>query len=393
MEIRIDQRSLLQMLYRAQGIVDKKSTLNVLAHVLIESVGKDAVRVSCTDYDVALVAVYPAEVIEPGAMAVNGKNVFDVVKSLPHSEVSLKTRENHWVDLSCGRSAFKLAGIPPADFPEQKDPEELPGINVDRRTLLDMIDKTIFSVSNDETRMNLNGVYFQAEAADAGEKPSAGQPELEGDNDIAADAVKISMVSTDGHRLSRSVKIVPTADPLEKPMDAIVHRKGVQEVRRILEGEDETVTIYSHENNMVFRYENAVLFVRQIEDSFPEYGKVIPKSSAINVHLDKQELLDGIRRTATLTSAKVSVVRMGFEEGSIVLTTNNPEYGEARVEVDADYSGESLTAGFNYRYMQDVLSVIQGDVVTFRINDEFSPGLIESDDDPGSSFVIMPMRI
>lgn len=376
MEIRIDQRVLLQMLYRAQGIVDKKSTLNVLAHVLIESVGKDAVRISCTDYDVGLLAVYPAEVLEPGAMAVNGRNVFDVVKALPDAPVTLKKQPNHWVDLTCGRSAFKLTGIPAEDFPEQKDPEDLPGVTLDRTTLLQLIDKTIFSISTDESRMNLNGAYFKAEPADDDRTQ-----------------LRISMVSTDGHRLSRVVRELPVPDPVEKTLDAIVHRKGIQELKRILEGDDESVQISSFQNNMVFRYENAVLFVRQIEDSFPEYEKVIPRDSAVNVALDKNELLQAIRRTATLTSAKVSIVKVSLEDGKVVLTTNNPDYGEARVEVDAEYSGKTIVVGFNYRYMMDVLGVIEGEAVQFKINDEFSPGVLESENDPGATFVIMPMRI
>ena len=376
MEIRIEQRVLLQMLYRAQGIVDKKSTLNVLAHVLIESVGKDAVRISCTDYDVGLLAVYPAEVIEPGAMAVNGRNVFDVVKALPDAPVTLKKQPNHWVDLSCGRSQFKLTGIPPEDFPEQKDPEELPGIVLDRTTLLQLIDKTIFSISTDESRMNLNGAYFKAE-------PAEGDPAV----------LRVSMVSTDGHRLSRVRRELPVPDPVDKPIDAIVHRKGIQELKRILEGDDERVQISSFQNNMVFRYENAVLFVRQIEDSFPEYEKVIPRESAVGVALDKQELLQAIRRTATLSSAKVAIVKVSLEKEKVVLTTNNPDYGEARVEIDADYAGQTIVVGFNHRYVMEVLSVIEGEKVLFKINDEFSPGVIESDSDPGATFVIMPMRI
>lgn len=374
MELRVEQRVLLQMLYRAQGIVDKKSTLNVLAHVLIESVGDESIRMSCTDYDVGLITDYPAEVVDGGKLALNGKNFFDVVKSLPPEMVTLKSQANHWVEVTCGRSSFKLAGIPPEDFPEQKDPEEAEGFSVDRSTLLGFIDKTIFSISTDESRMNLNGAYFLAEPA--------------GDN-----ATRVTFVSTDGHRLSRATRELTSPEPVTKRMDAIVHRKGIQELRRILDGEAETVRISSYQNNMVFRYENAVLLVRQIEDSFPEYNKVIPSASKNAVKIHRQELHDAIRRTATLTSAKVSIIKLALEPDRAVITTTNPDFGEARVDIDIEYSGDKVVVGFNYRYMLDVLGVIDGDEVTFKINDEFSPGLLESDDDPGSTFVIMPMRI
>jgi DNA polymerase III subunit beta len=375
MQIRMEQRVLLQALWRAQGIIDKKANLNVLAHVLIESVGKDAVRVSCTDYDVGLIATYPAEVIEEGAMTLSGKNSFDVIKSLPNAPVRLERQPNHWVTVECGRSTFRLAGIPAEDFPEQKEPEDFTGFTVDKGTLLRLIDRTIFSVSMDESRMTLNGVYFRADPV-----PEGG-------------GMRLAMVSTDGHRLSRVLTEVMSPVSLSTPIDAIVHRKGVNELKRILEGEDVSVEVATHQNNIIFRYGNAVLLVRQIEDSFPEYEKVIPKSSKIAVEIAKQELLEGVRQTSTLNSSKVSVVRFGLEKGRAVLSTTNPEQGEARVEIDIEYDGEEVAVGFNHRYLLDVLQVISGPQVTFKLNDEFSPGILESDEDPGATFVIMPMRI
>ncbi len=374
MELRVEQRVLLQMLYRAQGIVDKKSTLNVLAHVLVESVGQDAIRMSCTDYDVGLIAEYPAEILEEGAIAINGKNFFDVVKSLPAEPVTLRSQANHWVEVTCGRSSFKLAGIAPREFPEQKEPEDTVGFSIDRATLLGFIDKTIFSMSTDESRMNLNGAYLLAEPVDGM-------------------ASRITFVSTDGHRLSKASRELPSPEPVERRMDAIIHRKGVQELRRVIDGDSETVRISSYQNNMVFRYENAVLLVRQIEDSFPEFTKVIPTSPKNIVKIDRQELHDAIRRTATLTSVKVSIIKVILDANRLVITTTNPDYGEAKVDIDVAYEGPRIVVGFNYRYLLDVLNVIEGDEVLFKINDEFSPGLLESDDDPGTTFVIMPMRI
>lgn len=376
MEFRVEQHVLANLLFKTQGIVDKKSTLNVLAHVLIESDGKEAIRVSCTDYDVALIATYPAEILEAGAMAVNGKKLFEVVKSLPNEPVTLKTGANNRIDISCARSAFKLVGIPPEDFPEQKEPERTEGLTIDRQSLLRMVDKTIFSVSHDESRMNLNGVYFKAEPH--GDDPGT---------------VRVSMVSTDGHRLSRVVKDIVTPEPLTERMDAIVHRKGIFELRRVLDGEDESVQIASAQNNMVIRYENTLLFVRQIEDSFPEYDKVIPASPSIAIDLPLREFQGAITRTATLTSAKVSGVKLALESGKVVLSTNNPDYGEARVEIDVDYTGDPVVVGFNYRYILDVLGVIEGEMIQLKMNDEFSPGLLESEEDQGATFVVMPMRI
>ncbi len=375
MKIKIEQRVLLQALWRAQGIIDKKSSLNVLAHLLIETVGNDAIRISCTDYDVGLIATYQAEILEPGKMTLNGKHSFDVIKSLPNEQVTLELQDNHWSKVECARSSFKLAGIPADDFPEQQEPDVTDGFEVDKSTLLRLIDRTIFSVSSDESRMTLNGVYFRAEQS---EEPGS---------------MRLTMVSTDGHRLSKVTTDVMTPTTLAEPVDAIVHRKGIHELKRILESDEVGVHVSTQGNNIIFSYGNAVMLIRQIEDSFPEYEKVIPKNSKISVEIDKLEFLENVRRTATLTSSKLLVVRFALERDKVVLSTNNPEQGEAHVEMDVDYDGDSVAVGFNHRYLQDVLQVISGPQVTCKINDEFSPGVIESEEDPGATFVIMPMRL
>ncbi len=375
MEFTIDRPTLQSALYKTQGIVDKKSTMNVLAHVLIESTDNEHIRVVSTDYDVVLVSVHPCEVSEPGAIAVNGRYAFEVVRNLPLGPVKLKSQPNHWVQVTCGRADFKLVGIPAEDFPEQAAATDVEYLSIPRATLLGMIDRTVFSVSTDESRMNLNGVFMQVTPLEDGAR------------------YEIRLVSTDGHRLSLVRQEVASDTPVTRPLSAIIHRKGIVELRRVLEGSSDTVQFGIYRNNIVFRYEETVVFVRQIEETFPEYQKVVPVAPRLVAPVDRTSFIEAVRRTATLTSAKTAVVKLTLMPGRLLLSTTNPEFGEAHDELDTSYDGREVTVGFNHRYLLDVLAVLSGESVKFSIDDEFSPGLLTSDDEEGSRFVIMPIRI
>lgn len=372
MEFKIDKQVFLNGLYKVQGIIDKKSTLNVLSHVLITS-DSDGIRMTSTDYDVVLFGHHPSEVIQPGSMAVNGRSLFDVVKSLPNDVIHLRSLENHWVEVVCGRSRFRLTGIPSDDFPVFQQDDGIATFTVDKAVIQSMIEKTGFSVSTDETRLNLNGVYFQA------------QPDGEG-------RLRLVMVSTDGHRLSKVEETVES-NWSGTGAEAIIHKKGVFELKRMLDGVDEQTQVGFHQANVVFKNDGNTMFIRQIEEAFPDYTKVIPASNSIQVEINKDAMLDAVRRIATLTSTKTSVIRMEIAPGKLILVSSNPEAGEGRDEIDVDYSGEPLAVGFNYRYLLDVLGAIDGGTIRFEINDQFSPGVIRSDEDPNAVFVIMPMRI
>jgi len=371
-EFTIDKQTFLNGLYKVQGIIDKKSTLNVLSHVLISS-DSEGIRMTSTDYDVVLFGHYKAQITQPGTMAVNGRSLFDVVKSLPNEVIHLKSLENHWVEVSCGRSRFRLTGIPSEDFPQFQDDAGIATFPVEKSVIQSMIEKTAFSVSTDETRLNLNGVYFQA------------QPDGNG-------RLRLVMVSTDGHRLSKVEETIDStwAGPAS---EAIIHKKGVFELKRMLDGVDEQTEIGFHQANVVFKNDGNTMFIRQIEEAFPDYTKVIPSTNTIQVEINKDAMLDAVRRIATLTSTKTSVIRMEINSNKLILVSSNPEAGEGRDEIDVSYDGEPLAVGFNYRYLLDVLGAIDGGIIRFEINDQFSPGVIKSDEDPNAVFVIMPMRI
>ena len=375
LEIEIDRQAFLSTLYKAQGVVDRKSTVSVLSHILVEPTNDEGIRITGTDYDVVFRSEIPARVIQGGRACVHGKSLFDVVKSLDSPTVHLRVADNHWVDVDAGRSRFKLAGIDPADFPDIQSPSEVASFGMSRATLKDLIEKTSFSVSGDETRMNLNGVFFKVE------------PAAEGDD------LKMTLVSTDGHRLSKVEVNIEAAGYDGHTYQAIIHRKGVQEIRRLLEDDGDQLQVGFARGHVVFESGGDSFTVRQIEDTYPDYGRVIPPSSSIKIEVNRQAMMQAIRRIAILTSSKTYIVKMELEGGHLAFATSNPDYGEGRDEIDVDYHGDPLVVGFNYSYLLDVLGVLHSDTVMVECSDAFSPAVITAPSEAGALFVVMPMRI
>jgi DNA polymerase-3 subunit beta len=374
LEMEIDRIAFLGMLYKAQGVVDRKSTINVLSHLLIEPTPEGTVNMTGTDYDVVLQASLPAKISQGGSAAVNGKSLFDVVKSLDTPTVHLRTLDNHWVEVTAGRSRFKLAGISADDFPSISTPSDVIWIGISKPIFKDLIEKTAFSVSDEETRMNLNGVFFKVEP---------------GDENMA----RLSMVSTDGHRLSRVITDAEVQGYDGRSFEAIVHKKGIQEVRRLLEDDAAMVEVGFARGYVLLRVGDTTLTVREIEDTYPDYERVIPPSSPMKVEVNRQRMIQAIRRIAILTSSKTYIVKMELGNGRLAFTTSNPDYGEGSDEIDVSYDGDAMVIGFNYVYLLDVLGVLKGDTVTLECADGFSPTVVTSESEPGALFVVMPMRI
>jgi DNA polymerase III subunit beta len=382
MKIRTEQRVLLQALHAVRGIVDKKSTLNVLAHVLIETVGKDAFRVSATDYDAGLVAVYPCEVEEPGKCCVAATAALAAVKTLPDVPCALATMPNHWLEVTCAKAKLHLLGIPPEDFPEMPRPEEACVAVLDRSALLGVVDHCAPCMSSDESRMNLCGILLELAAASP--------------VDCSTPAVRAQATATDGHRLAHAAKSVPTPDAPRGEVRAILHRKGAAELRQLLtSGEDEAVSVGTHENNLVFQYENAFLTVRVIEDDYPAYQAIIPRKTTTRITVEKAVLAAALRVAASVTSSKVSLVRMTVDAAECRVTFHgwNPDAGDATAHCDAQVDGPGVTIGFSASYLAAAIAAVDGRDVRIACTDEASPVLVTSDDDDAALTVVMPMRL
>lgn len=369
MELKIAVSELSKALHRVQGVVEKKTTMPILANVLIEARDKGVLRVSATNLEIGLTGVYPAEVLEPGSITLAGKALYDIVRSLPEGSVTLKRAANNWVEITSGKISYKVVGMAAEGFPALPRFEDVEFFPIDGRTFKQMIDKTLYSVSTDETRYNLTGVYCE--------------PIKEGPG--------LRMVSTDGHRLSVIERPMSKAPAMKKGV--IIPRKGVAELRRLLDEGEGGGRLGFVENSAVFEREGLTLTMQLLEGQFPDYQQVIPSSFTRKATVSRQRLADALKRTSLLSPDKAQGVRLDLTPGVLALSANNPDLGEAREEVEVDYDGEGLKIGFNFKYLMDVLSVLDDERVELQLTDPLSPGVIVPASEEGYRAIIMPMRL
>ncbi|HET7753312.1 MAG TPA: DNA polymerase III subunit beta [Anaeromyxobacteraceae bacterium] len=376
MELKIVVQELVRALARSQGIVEKKSTMPILSHVLLEARKGDVLQVSATDLDVSVSAEHRCEVLKEGAVAVSAKHLYEIVRSLPDAQVTLKRSQNNYLEVKSGASEFRIVGLPAEDFPARPTFAKDAGVKVEPRDLRRMIDLTQFAASNDETRYNLNGVFFE---------PIDGE---------------VRMVATDGHRLSLASKAMAGDFKLKKGV--ILPKKGLAEMKKLLveaeeSGVDAETKLGFVENNAIFDRPGLRLTMRLIEGVFPDYRQVIPRTTEKVVKLPRVGFLETLRRVSLVSSDKVPAVRLELSKGTLRVTSQNPDLGEAREDLAVEYDGEPLKIGFNARYMVDVLTALQADDVQFELADDLSPGVIRPDpekpQDQGFTSVVMPMRI
>ena len=383
MELQIDRDEFNRALYRAQGIVEKKSTMPILASVLLEAsvVGGDGaegaqggrLKVSAFDLEIGVTGSHPAEVKKAGAVALKHKELYDIVRSLPDKTVTLKREANNRVRITSGAAEFNLVGQPAEDYPPFPRVDKVTLIHIEPTQLLEMIEKTQFAISTDETRHNLNGVYF------------------EGGQDTA------KMVATDGHRLSLCER--PVAGNFGLKKGVIVPRKGLFELRRLL-GEEGTgaCELGFTETSGVFRRGELTMVMRLIDGIFPDYMQVIPKEADRTVTVDRPRLLETLKRMSLLSSDRsTNAVKFELLTDILRVSSQNPDLGDAKEEIPVTYGGQPMQIGFNARYLMDVLSVVDSAQMNVELCDELSPGVLKPTGDAGVgtryTAVIMPMRI
>jgi DNA polymerase III subunit beta len=369
MEISVKREDLLHGLYLVQGVVERRTPQPVLTHVLIEADGEQ-VAMSATDMEVGLRCRVAASVKRGGAVTANARKLYEIAREVTADEVTLRATAAGWVDLHAGRSKFKVVSLDPRDFPALPlGPAASTGaaIKIAAGTLREMIDKTLFAVSTDETRFNLSGVYL--ESGDGG----------------------LRMVATDGHRLAMIERAL-TAPTL--PKGVIMPRKGLVEVRKLLEQEEAELSLVVAEKDVRVQTPEVAFFMRLIEGEFPDYKQVIPGSTRSKVHMNREDFLGALRRIALLASERSHGVRLGLQKGTLEVAASNPEQGEASEDIEVSYNGDPMTVGFNARYLLDVLGVhAAGDMMELGLTDEVGPGVLHGSQDATFTYVLMPMRL
>jgi DNA polymerase-3 subunit beta len=372
MEIVIKKSELLNALSKVQGIVEKKNTVPILSCVLFEVEGS-TLHVSATDLEISLRSSYKAEVSSEGVITAPAKKVFEIVRELPEGDVRMAAAEGGWVKIEMGRSRFKVMSLPKEDFPAIPKIEDGEKFEFTPRELSEMIDKTSFAMSHDQTRHALNGVLWEVGPAGDGE-------------------AECRMVATDGHRLAYIRRVC--RGEVTQSRGSIVPRKAIIELKRLIgETGDGNIEVFFQENRMSFRLGDSVMVTRLVEGQFPDYKQVIPAESGRKAVVDRENFYRAVRRVATLSSDRTAPLRFAFKEGLVTVSTINPEVGEATEDLEAEYQGDDLDIGMNARYIVDAFSTLEQEKVSIEMNEALSPGLVKPIGDDDYRCVIMPMRL
>jgi DNA polymerase-3 subunit beta len=355
-----------------QSVVERRNTIPILSNVLIEAAAGGTVRVMATDLDLQVVETMSAVSVEgAGAITVSAHLLFDIARKLPDgSQVSLETADNR-MTVKAGRSRFSLPTLPRDDFPKIVEGDLPTSFELPAATLAQLIDRTRFAISTEETRYYLNGIFIHVS-----------------DEELKAAA-------TDGHRLARYT--IPRPDGADGMPDVIVPRKCVAELRKLLEEALDTnvlIDLSASKIRFTLGGENGVVLTSKLIDgTFPDYTRVIPTGNDKLLRLDPKSFYQGVDRVATIATEKTRAVKMALETDRVTLSVTSPDNGTAAEELPADYRSTGFEIGFNANYLKDILGQIEGDTVELHLADAGAPTLIRQDDKSPALYVLMPMRV
>ncbi|MEJ2200114.1 MAG: DNA polymerase III subunit beta [Desulfuromonadaceae bacterium] len=369
----IDREIFLKSLSRVQGIVEKRNTIPILANVLLET-DENHISVTATDLEVGMKSSYPAEIKNPGKITVSAKKLFEIIKELPNEQISFSTKDNCWVEIRCDKSCFNIVGLSADEFPKFSYPDKENYLDIQSSLIKEMIDKTYFSISNDETKYNLNGVYIKTVDVE--------------------DETKLFFIATDGHRLSMINKSVNKNNIQEFNKGIIFPKKGIFEIRKIAEEENSTLKFGFMENNAVIKKDNIIIIMRLVDGEFPDYERVIPKQNEFSVVINRLDFLHALRRISVLSNEKSKGIKTALKNNLLTISSSNPDFGDAHEEIDVEYSGPDISIGYNARYIMDVLQSHDCEKMELNIKDNLSPGILKTSGENNDYLaVIMPMRL
>ena len=365
MKLRAGRDVLLKPLQAVIGVVERRQTMPILSNVLLVARNGE-LSVTATDLEVELVAQAEVTVESDGEITVSGRKLLDICRALPDgSDIDISVSGEKLV-IRSGRSKFSLATLPAAEFPTIEDIKAGQTITIEQKMLARLIEKTHFSMAQQDVRYYLNGMLLETS-----------------DNQLRA-------VATDGHRLALCEVTIDGASFDDQQV--IVPRKGVLELQRLMDGKG-SLNIELGSNHVRIQLKGIRFTSKLIDGRFPEYDRVIPKESSNELTADKESLRGALQRTAILSNEKYRGIRLIIRNGEIVIQAHNPEQEEAEEELEVSYSGEDIEIGFNVNYLLDALGAIEGDTVTLSVLDSNSSCLIRQPGNEDSKFVVMPMRL
>lgn len=365
----VEKTALLKALGHCQGVVERRNTVPILAHILLEAQG-NTLKITATDLEIAFIETLSAHIKAEGCTTVSAHLLFEIVRKLPDgAEIELKSTESGAaLHLQSGRSSYNFACLSPLDFPSITTNELPCTFTIHAAELSRLIDKTRFSMSFEETRYYLNGICFH------------GTP----DGFLRA-------VATDGLRLAQAqVELPPEASKMPQ---VIISRKTIHEIRKLIDEKAEEVTLSLSENQVRFVVGSSILISRLIEGKFPAYENVIPFSNDKVLEVNVKAFADTVDRISVMSTDKLRPVKIRVQGTTMVISAHSSETGNAVEELEVKYSGEPIDFGFNARYILDVAQQISSETLQFLIGDETQAIIAKDANDSSTLYVLMPMRI
>ncbi len=373
MKLSIERAALLRCLSHVQSVVERRNTIPILSNVLIRA-EDGRLSLTATDMDIEIVEAVPADVDQPGAITAAAHTLYDIVRKLPDGAVVSFDGggEAKPLNVRAGRTKFDLACLPIEDYPQMSGGVMAHRFSIGAADLKQLIDRTRFAISTEETRYYLNGIYLHAVVH-------------------GVDAPVMRAVATDGHRLARVEVGLP--DGATEIPGVILPRKTVVELRKLIDETAGQIDIELSETKARFAFDDVVVTSKLIDGTFPDYERVIPVGNDKHLEVDPKEFSKAVDRVATIATEKSRAVKLSLDKALLVVSASSPDSGSATEELEVNYDAGALEIGFNSRYLLDIAQQIDGEGCALEIADAASPTIIRDSGDPSALYVLMPMRV
>lgn len=373
MEITVSRQDLVKELTATQSVVERKTTIPILSNFLIEAEG-DRLNITATDLDQAIRTSAAIKVKKPGSCTIPARKLYDYIKLLPDGEISIKLLENHWVQIRSGRSNTKMVGMARANYPQVPEFPAVAATSIPTLALKALIARTIFAISNEESRYTLNGAL------------------------LVLKAESIAMVATDGHRLSFVEKSNENLAGISGEKRVLIPRKALQELQQLLSSSDsDAIEFADDEHNLFFRVGHRTLSSRKLTGQFPNFEAVMPRDNSKFAVVRSSELGSAIQRVAQFADERSGAIRMRLEGNELRISSSSTESGESEDIIDTPYSGDPIMVGFNSSYILEFLKALNNEgEVRLEFKDSQSAGQMRPEDPDAEykyRYVLMPMRI
>ncbi len=366
MKIVVSKDEIQSKLQNIQNIVEKRNTMPILSHFLLEA-GKKGSYIIATDLETALKEPLQIKVEKEGKICIPARKMFEIVREID-GELTCESVDEQWMKIKSGASSFRLACLSSKEFPAWPGMEDMEELQVNAKLLEEVIQKTVFATGESDTRYTLNGLLFHV-----------------------VPGVTITVVGTDGHRLAFIAK--KTEGNLREEKKLIIPKKAAAELRKLLDKKEEDIKVTLGKNHVLFTIGDMQFLTRLIEGTYPNYEQVIPAGNEKKVTIKREDFAKTLRRVAIMSKERSHSVKMDITENLIAVTSSNPDVGDAQDELPIAYQGESLSVGFNARYLIDILEAMTSENIVMELQAPLSPVLIKEEHNEEYRCVIMPMRI